>query len=682
MKFLYPGFLIALVTLSIPIVIHLFNFRRFKKISFTNVRFLKEVKEETTSRNKLKHILVLIARLLALSFMIMAFAQPYIPQEQKKVNSAANAVSIYIDNSFSMEAQNGEGSLLDEAKLKAREIVTAYQLSDKFQLLTNDFEGRHQRFLSKDEFLNLLDEVKISPSNKTINEVITRQSAAFSNQFFANKRAFIISDFQKNFVDKQLNYSDSSCQIYLVPIRSAAVANVAIDSLFLISPIHKVGENEQLVIRFYNNSSKKVENIPIKFFVNKEQKAIGNISIPAQSYVTDTLNYRNTNAGWQAAEVQITDFPISFDDRYYFSYVVENQLPILIIDGGSPNPYLDAVYKSDPYFNVIHVSQNTIDYSQLSNYRLIILDELTLISSGIIDELKKYLASGGNVIFIPHFDGNLQSYNTLFQQLNANQFLQINVLETKVGSLNLQQGMFNGVFDKIPKNIDLPSVKQFFGTSNSSKTNKETILRLQSGGDLLTKYTYQSGYFYVLNTSLQTNYTDLPKHALFVPLMYRIALLGMRNQVLAYTIGRDYRLESQVLVLNQKSRFKLIKAETELIPDVRTTASGTALFVPDLVREDGHYVFQEGEKKLGLYAFNFNRKESVLHYLDPTELAKITSPFISLMDIGNRSLKNAIKESSYGIQLWKICVILALLFYAVEALLLRFWDRFNTKIIV
>ena len=156
MQFIYPEFLFALSVLAIPIIIHLFNFRRFKKIYFTNVRFLKEIKQDTQSRSKLKHLLVLISRLLALTFLVFAFAQPFIPAKTNKVQSGTKRVSIYVDNTFSMDALGKNGSLLETAKKKAREIANAYKPSDEFQLLTSSFEGRHQRLVNRDEFFRLV----------------------------------------------------------------------------------------------------------------------------------------------------------------------------------------------------------------------------------------------------------------------------------------------------------------------------------------------------------------------------------------------------------------------------------------------------------------------------------------------------------------------------------------------
>ncbi|MBK6884084.1 MAG: BatA domain-containing protein [Flavobacteriales bacterium] len=81
MSFLHPAFLWALTALAIPVLIHLFQLRRFKRIDFPNVRFLAEISQQTRARKKVQHWLVLLARLLALACLVLAFAQPYLPSK-------------------------------------------------------------------------------------------------------------------------------------------------------------------------------------------------------------------------------------------------------------------------------------------------------------------------------------------------------------------------------------------------------------------------------------------------------------------------------------------------------------------------------------------------------------------------------------------------------------------------
>ena len=175
MSFLYPSFLFALAAIAIPIIIHLFNFRRYKTVYFTNVRFLREVKEQTDSRSRLKHLLILLCRILSIIFLVLAFAQPFIRNKSTAVNTGKKAVSVFIDNSFSMGQLMADVPLIEQAKLKAREIVTAYAADDEFQLLTGDFEGSHQRLVDKDEMLNLIKEVQPSTKSRSFSDIISRQ---------------------------------------------------------------------------------------------------------------------------------------------------------------------------------------------------------------------------------------------------------------------------------------------------------------------------------------------------------------------------------------------------------------------------------------------------------------------------------------------------------------------------
>ncbi len=98
MNFVYPEFLWALFALAIPVIIHLFNFRRYKTLYFSSLKFIKHVDQQTRSTQKVKHLLVLALRILALAALIFAFAQPYIPVESSAGSGGKPVLAIYIDN--------------------------------------------------------------------------------------------------------------------------------------------------------------------------------------------------------------------------------------------------------------------------------------------------------------------------------------------------------------------------------------------------------------------------------------------------------------------------------------------------------------------------------------------------------------------------------------------------------
>src|SRR5688572_29500735 len=181
MQFLYPGFLWVLTALAIPIILHLFYFRRYKKVYFSNLRFLREVKEETSARNRLRNLLILLARLLAMAFVILAFAQPFIPANDDQKAGIRN-ISLFVDNSFSMQSFGQELSLFDRARQKAREILLGYGQEDRFQVLGHELSSSQNLWISRDEAITRLEEMEFTPAVKPLSVVVRRQKQSFSRE--------------------------------------------------------------------------------------------------------------------------------------------------------------------------------------------------------------------------------------------------------------------------------------------------------------------------------------------------------------------------------------------------------------------------------------------------------------------------------------------------------------------
>lgn len=680
MRFLFPGFLFALSAVAIPIVIHLFNFRKLKKVYFSNVRFLKTVEQQTSSRRNLKHRLILAARILALIFLVLAFARPYLPDKSNTGTFQNQVVSVFIDNSYSMETVNREGTLLDEARRRAKEIAAAYSLNDKFQLLTHDFEGRHQRLLSYEDFISEVDEVNVSSSSKTLGQIIQRQQDILSNQAGSRKSAYIISDFQKNLLSKKPLLADSSIQIRLVRLTANALPNVSVDSVWFASPIHKPAETEKLVVRLKNNSDQKADNIPVKLTINKQQKALASLSIAPRATRSDTLSFSGLNSGWQEGEIQITDFPVIFDDRFYFNFNVKKTLPVLIINGGETNKYLDAVYRSDPFFEVSNVTSGNVNYSELGQYPLIILNEVNDITAGLQQQLTAYIKRGGSMMVFPSLNADQSSLKTFLQRLNTDVPEEVVSQETKVASINTRHPVFEGVFDRIPKNLELPVAKKYIRYSTQSKTNKQNLLELPARRGFISGYRLNSGKIYLSAVPLTDEAGNLPRHSVFVPLMYQVALLGMKDQRLFYTLNEDQLLAIPKIILPANQTLKLKKGSFETIPDVRQVENATQLFVADQVKEAGNYSLLRGDSLLSVLSFNASGLESDLSYAEKSELqSQFGQQKTEIFEPGGSSLQNAIKSVNEGVQLWKLCIILALLCLAAEILLIRFYKITTLK---
>ncbi|HET8828880.1 MAG TPA: BatA domain-containing protein [Pelobium sp.] len=679
MGFLFPEFLFCLALIAIPVIIHLFNFRRFKKVYFTNVNFLKDVQVQTASAKILKERLILLCRVLAIFFLVMAFAQPFIKSDQLQPSFQKTLVSIYLDNSYSMEAINKNGTLLAEGKRKAQDLVSVYGLNDKFQLITNDFQTNSQHLLSKEEILSELENVKISPFTRSYQQIINQQQSFLLNQRQTNRIAYLISDFQKQDSFKQVLKKDSTINFTLVPLLANSLPNVSIDSVYFLNPFHQAQQSETLVYKLSNHSDKDVENTPVSLKINGVQKSIANSSVKANSFVLDTLRFSGLTGSWQKATLNIKDYPITFDDELNFAFEIKNHLNLTAIYNDKPVKSIGVAYRTDPFFKFSQINQTQINYSNLASQQLIVLENLIEIPAGLGQQLKQYVQAGGSLsIFIP-LKADLESYKAFLQGLQTDIPLSLETAENKVNKINLSHPIFKDVFDQKPKNIDLPIAKSFFRSSNLTKTTKQILFSGTASSNLLSAYQLGKGKIYLSFLPLEAEASNFAQHALFLPFLFKSALLGFNSQTLFYTLGINQNVTIPSSVPLAESETIKIKGEgVDVIASYQNTGSNNSIYFADQLKQTGFYNVFLKDSLLNVFTLNHDRGESALNFYNQKDLEKLfqLDPK-NIINSKEKITSQQIKEVNLGSSLWKLCLILTLIFLAAEILLIRFYKKFS-----
>jgi hypothetical protein len=705
MNFLFPSFLYALSALSIPIAIHLFNFRRYKKLYFSNVRFLQEVVQESRSRSRLKHWLVLLCRMLVIAFLVFAFAQPFIPNKQGNVTAGTKAVSIFIDNSFSMNAMNQNGTLLEDAKSKAEQIAQSLNAADKVQLISQDFDEAQERWLNKDEFLEELKGLRTSPFSRMLPEIMQRQQENIMHSGCPVKEAFVISDFQKSVSDISNFHSNPDITTDLIPEVAETKNNVSIDTCWFTSPVHIPGKAEQLMVKLSNYSTAQVNNGPIKLLLNGEEKAVGSYNIDAMGSTTITMSFIPGKSKIQQGELKINDYPINFDDKLFFSFKLSSSIPILWLhsDTTKKNAFLRSLYGKDSLFTFSEAIASHLDYSTLPNYRLIILDNLGSITSGMGNELSKYVSLGGNLLVIPpDFDswtyfqnpswqGNLlagqlrpgvdfNSYKDFLSSMNCSYYEKLDTTHLKVDKLNYESNIYSGVFEKKQHpNMDLPVVSKHYTLSHITRSSSENLMRLENGDDFLDEFHFNKGNIYLLSVAMNNSFSNFQQHAIFVPTMFNIGLYSSSNRQLYHILGDEQPIEAPNMNLSQNVFFKIQgdKDTLSVLPERRIVNDNTFLFLHSQLSQAGSFRLMAGDSLISGISFNYNRRESDLRCLTQTEIETICSKGgvknFAVMSVTNASLPSLLTEVNRGKYYWKYCILLALLFLATEEALLRLW---------
>ena len=671
MQFLFPSFLWALGLLAIPIIIHLFYFRRYKEVYFTNVRLLKELVEETSSKNKLKNILILLSRLAIMAALIFAFAQPFLKSNESK-DMGSSAVSIYIDNSWSMNAKSGDISLFQIAKKKALEIINAFTESDKFQILSNDFNSTNLRLVSKSEARDLLEQITLGPKVQTLSKIGAKQNQSLENYPSQNKHSFIISDFQKNNSELAIP-TDSSIQRHLIPLQYLEENNVGIDSAYFLTPVITPGQSNKIVFHVKNFGRSDVENIKVNYQINGQEYPSSPLSIKSNKEVVDTITVSSSKVGWNELTIKLNDYPIQFDDQYHLSFLVKEEIKVLVVYSKLLSEELMNYIKAIPYFKVSTQELSKLDYGKFKEFQLIILANLPQVSSGLGTELRKGLEEGVNLVVFPAPDLGNMSYKELNTAISFPTIISFDRNQREASRINTEADIFQDVFSNPNANIKLPITKGHYTFSPNKSI--ESILANRDQSLLLFRYNIGQAMVYVCSSPFLSEYNDLTKSPeILLPFLFKASISGSKNSKFSYTIGKDPIIEwNTISNLSQEDMRLTMKGPEEFIPSIRTSQNKTIIEIFDQVSKAGNYQLLKNNEEIGKISFNEDRIESDLRLTSLQDIKEKYGKYFSIIESAeNTDFTNLLQATMQKSQWWRYLLWGALLFLLIEALLIRY----------
>ncbi len=681
MKFVYPEFLWSLFALSIPIIIHLFNFRKYKTLYFSSLKFIKQIEQQTRSTQQLKHLILLLLRLLALTSLIIAFAQPYIPIDSTMESGGKPVLAIYLDNSFSMTAKGTEGELLSEAREMARKMISNASLDTRILLNTNKLNGIEQRLITKVEALDLIDKIEPVALNRRLDDVINWQRSFIRKESETNQRVgtiqyVFLSDFQ-NVTSVFTNLTPDE-KGYYFPIRLQAQekSNIYVDSVWFSSPIQKIGQNNELNIRVVNSGAEDLTNIELHAAIGDAHRDVF-MDIPANQKLTTTINYTDKKSGYIKGKISLNDKQLYWDDDYYFSYFVDNRTSILIINGESSSSSVSTVYGLEPFYSVRSIDQHSFTLDELQQTDLVFINGLNDIPSGMAENLKDFAQSGGSIAFFPGVKCNKLSWNSLLSQIQLPNIGNIVTSGNKIDKLIQEDPFFYGMFEKRTEQLNLPAINKAYQTISARSNSYFELIRLQNGLPLMLRSDGNINTF-LFTSSLSNEFSSFTSNALFPAIILRIGEMSQRKAPISLTIGKE-----SYFPLYHKQHGETpthIKNNTiDFIPRVRNMGlisyiSLGGLEAIEMLTAGTYDVFSD--QRESVISLNFDRSESSTSCLDNEQISDSLEykqiKHVLLKEITNgQSLTNIELEKPY--EYWKLFSILALICLIAEMSVVKFW---------
>lgn len=677
MKFEYPHFLYGFLLLAIPVVIHLFHFRRYKTYYFSSLRFIQQLDEASKSTQKLKHLLVLLARILAFSALILAFAQPYIPVRTKD-NGGAPLLCIYIDNSFSMTQKGTEGELLSEAREQAKRLIQQADRTMRFQLVTNSLSGVEERLLTRTQVLDRIDQIQAMPLSRQQGEVISWIQDSWKKTeaeiTLGTKQLALLSDFQAKTSDFSKVQADSDSYFYPIQFKGQVRSNIAVDSVWFERANLKTGTTNTVAIRLRNFGDEAVENLPVELAINESKRSIF-AAVRANDTSLINISITEQSAGYKRGVVKVLDKQVHFDDDYFFAYQVQRESRVLIIQGSDASPLVERVFGLEPFFRTSVVSENNVTANDLTDQNLIILNGNNHVSSGLRSLLESFVQNGGSLAIFPGTDPKYTEFAPLLRACQLPTLQGIQSGNGKIKKLAYNDRFFEPVFEKKSDQLNLPTQTKVYRLSPANQG--VALVQLQNNQPLIVR-SAQPMNAYLFASSLANSFGDFTSNALFTTVLLRMGELSLRNFPLAMTWGSDAKIPLQQAVRSEQPiKFKL--DQSEWIPPTSRINQTTWVGLPQVQSNQpvtaGVFAVTQ-EDTLGFVALNHNRLESDLTPLTAEEiqtgLAEAGIQHVSLSSI-DKGQSLAQIELDKPIQYWRILLLLSLVFFLTEMALIRLW---------
>jgi len=639
MQFKNPEILYFLFLLVIPILVHLFQLRKFKKEYFTNVKLLKELQIQTQKSATIKKWLLLATRLLLLSCLILAFAQPFF--DAKDTTNKGNELIILLDNSFSMQAKGAKGELL---KRSIQDLLEELPENQSFSLLTNSeiFWDTGIKSIQK-ELQNLDYSALPFQLDYLINQVETKKKNT-------KKDYVIITDAMQSESKKAVNLAANN-KVYFIQPEAENKNNISIDNVTISQVLEQFYELKIILTTF----GKTNNDVPVSLLSNK--KAIAKTIAKFKNNKSEILITIPKN-DFQGT-INIEDNSLSFDNEFYLSISKPKKANVIAIGNTGKNNFLSRIFTDDEfYFQSTELS--TLDYNQIENQDAIVLNELEDLPVALGTTLKSFYEKGGNIILIPSAKIPLSQLNAFAKNFGNLHFTSLTSSEKQITKINFSHPIYQAVFDKKVTNFQYPNVKESFALTGSTP-----ILQYDDNSVFAGATSNRLGAFYAFSAPINKQNSNFQNAPLIVPTFYNMGQNNANTGISAHTIGKNENLILET-ILAKDEVVSIQKEGYSFIPMQQILNTKCKLSFGDYPEKAGNFQVTKGNESLKKISFNYPRTES-----DLTQIS--TANFENFTKVNNiATVLNDITSDRRSNEIWKWFIMATLLFLIIELLIQKF----------
>ncbi len=665
---MYPFFLVAGISLLIPILLHLFNLRKYTRVLFSANRFLQSMTLQSNKMAVIRKKKLLLLRILALAFIIFAFAKPMLKDDNN--NSSNTLTAIYIDNSPSLLAKQGVRSLFDKEIDAALQLILQSKENTQFLILSNEGALSYEP-VTKSTAKTLLQKINIGFHPPTFQKSLEHIQEVMKTALLKHCQFYYFSDFQKSmFLPSKEMALYEHIDFVGVAFQTKSPGNARIDTAFLTTTSNASAEANQLIITSSINASEAEQSRTVKVLLNEQLKTVKEIKFNASGHSIDTISLAFNLASWQKITLILDDRELHFDDTFRLACKKTDQIPIGFIPTQA-SPYIEAGLNAYSGFTWQKISPSF----NLFNKQLCIIEDNGSLQQHDWTTIDSFINTGKNVVL---FLGDQLPKSAAVIRYLEQKGIRIVEKDTQaqtIGTINTNQKNISALFEKIPDNIQLPQLKWHYKITSDLGANPNNWLVCKDGDPYLSSYQWGSGNLFIINSDASLRSNNFITSYLFVPLLYTMAAEGQSPKNLVHFAASEEPVWLPNNGIKEEQLLHLKDAYgMDVIPIQKNKGNQLALFTGKHTQQTGFYNLENTQNNWVL-CINAPMAESNLDLWKEKELDKAL-PFEkkTWLAASTQNFANPLLANN-NFSLWKLCIILALLF-----LLLESWIIVDKKI--
>jgi hypothetical protein len=673
-NFLNPIFLFAAgVAVLFPLLIHLFNRQKVKKVYFSSLLFLRSLEKTRMRRVKIKEYLLLLIRSLIILLVVAAFARPAIRGGfASRVGAhAKTSTVILLDDSYSMRYETKEGSLFDLSKRKAKEIISQLKEGDEASLILFSSKPELTRLKPTYDFKNLLnqlDEVQPSYQITDVGQALKSAFEILKDSKNLNQETYLISDMEKSgwsFGDGSFSSQENGqVKLYLLDVWPNEKQNLCIDKIDFGNQLIEKGRPFQIKAQVTNFTSQPVKNFLVGLYLDGRRVSQTDIDIERGGKATVEFTHAVDAAGTHTGFFEITDDDLMIDNRRYFAFKIPEKIEVLLVGEHPRDTYhlklaLNPQQESDVHMVVSEADGKSLAGVDFDKYQAIIFSNLSKLSDVGVTNLERFVQRGGGVLFILGNNVDPQFYRQEIIKRFFDLDLRLPVTATKNvgGFFTLEKIDWDHPIFQVYQNVEenkLPQM-EFFSLFELPESEKvKVVSRFNLGRPALMERKLGSGKVLLFAASLDEKESDLVVHPFFVPFVNRtVEYLASDLTKLFEDILVGSRVERELAPEMSREEIKLVdpeNLESSLAPSIQKDK--LVLNIQN-TEKPGIYKIKAEEKVVDQFAVNIDPKDSDPQKIEKSEIEKKLK-WLSLFYIKpDDDIEKAILQFRYGKELWK-----------------------------